>query len=193
MGNQKVFVSTPQGSSALWEAFRKDKGYETRADTGRSNHADDAMAYTHNIHVQGRGNAMRFGAEALKKEYIFETDEIKYKAPKMVEQIKHEVKQETLDMAQVTVGKIVFENGSMFLAKFAPKLSWYEKLLTSKEKREVAILVGSYIAIKAAQTKYNHYILDCLSTYLNFEMQQRLVGGLSSDVLEKIFTKLEEK
>ncbi len=187
MGNQKVFVSTPSGSNALWEEFRRGKGYEVRTDAGVSDHSVDAMAYTHNIHVQGRGNAMRYGAEARVYEEKIPEEET------MVEQIKHEVKQETLDMAQVTVGKIVFENGSMFLAKFAPKLSWYEKLLTSKEKREVAMLVGSYIAIKAAQTKYNHYILDCLSTYLNFEMQQRLVGGLSSDVLEKIFTKLEAK
>ena len=101
------------------------------------------------------------------------------------------VKDETVDVAQITVGKLIYTNGSDVIARFAPKLKWYEKLFTSSKKRELALLVGTYIAIKAVQTRYDHYLLQSVSAYINFQLQTELLGGVTQATLDKLFSKFE--
>ena len=103
------------------------------------------------------------------------------------------VKQETVDVSLITVGKIVYTNGYDLVARFTPKLKWYEKLFVGKEKREIAELVGAYIAIQIIKTKYSHYIIDAVSAYINFQLQSKLMGGVNQEVIDKMFSKLEKK
>ncbi len=108
-----------------------------------------------------------------------------------VANIANEVKDETMDVAQITLGRILYTNGVELVGRAVPKLTWYEKLFTSSKKRELALLIGTYIAIKAVQTKYNHYALSSISAYINFQFQTELLGGVSQGTLDKLFTKLE--
>ena len=101
------------------------------------------------------------------------------------------VKDETVDVAQITIGKLIYTNGTGIVASFIPKLKWYEKLLTSSKKRELALLVGTYVAIKAVQTKYDHYLLQSVSAYINFQLQTELLGGVTQDTLDQLFSKFE--
>ena len=105
--------------------------------------------------------------------------------------IVNDVKEETIDVAQITLGKILYTNGVVLASRFVPQLKWYEKLFTSSKKREVALLVGSYVAIKVMQRKYSHYILDSISAYINFQLQTELLGGVTQDTLDKLFSKFE--
>ncbi len=121
-----------------------------------------------------------------------------YKANKMfradtTNKIVKNVKQETIDVGLLTVGKLIYVNMEAVLVKIAPKLKWYEKLFTSKEKRELATLVGAYIALQAIRTKYDHYLIQAVTAHINFEFQSKLVGGISQETIDKIFTKLETK
>jgi len=109
-----------------------------------------------------------------------------------VAKVTENVKQETVDVALINVGEIVFNMGGSVVERFAPKLTWYEKIFTSKEKRELAVMVGTYVAIQAVKMKYNHYIIDAVSAYLNFEMQKKLLGGLNQETLDKLFSKFEK-
>jgi len=120
-----------------------------------------------------------------------------YKEKKMFREeqkkITKNVKQETVDVSLITVGRIVYTNGYDLVARFTPKLKWYEKLFVSKTKREIAELVGTYIALQVIKTKYNHYLIDAVSAYINFELQSRLMGGVNQEVIDKMFSKLETK
>ena len=102
------------------------------------------------------------------------------------------VKEETVDVAQITIGKLIYTNSSEIVARFVPKLKWYEKLFTSSKKRELALLVGTYVAIKVTQTRYDHYLLQSVSAYINFQLQTELLGGVTQDTLDKLFSKFEQ-
>ena len=110
-----------------------------------------------------------------------------------VANIATDVKDETVDVAQITIGKLLYTNGVELIGRVVPQLTWYEKLFTSSKKRELAVLIGTYIAIKAIQTKYNHYTLSSISAYINFQLQTELLGGVSQNTLDKLFTKLESQ
>ena len=109
-----------------------------------------------------------------------------------VAQTVENVKNETTDVAMITIGKLIYTNGGEVIARFMPTLKWYEKLLTSSKKRELALLIGTYVAIKAVQTKYDHYLLASVSAYINFQLQTELLGGVTQDTLDKIFSKFEQ-
>jgi len=110
----------------------------------------------------------------------------------IVDKTVNNVKQETTDVAMITIGKLIYVNGGEIVARFVPKLKWYEKLLTSSKKRELALLIGTYVAIKAVQSKYDHYLLSSVSAYINFQLQTELLGGVTQETLDKIFSRFEE-
>ena len=110
-----------------------------------------------------------------------------------IAQTVENVKSETTDVAMITIGKLIYTNGGELIGRFIPKLKWYEKLLTSSKKRELALLVGTYVAIKAIETKYQHYLLASVSAYINFQLQTELLGGVTQETLDKIFSKFEAK
>lgn len=103
------------------------------------------------------------------------------------------VKEESIDVSLITVGRLVYVNLEEVISRFVPKLTWYEKLFTSRSKREIAQLVGVYIALQALRTKYDHYLIQAVTAHINFELQTKLIGGVSQEVIDKIFTKLESK
>ena len=108
-----------------------------------------------------------------------------------VAKVAQSVKEETVDVAQITIGKLIYTNGGEIVARFTPQLKWYEKLFTSAKKRELALLVGTYVAIKLVQSKYDHYLLQSVSAYINFQLQTELLGGVTQDTLDKLFSKFE--
>jgi len=110
-----------------------------------------------------------------------------------IAQTVENVKNETTDVAMITIGKLIYVNGGELIGRFVPKLTWYEKLFTSSKKRELALLVGTYVAIKAIETRYQHYLLASVSAYINFQLQTELLGGVTQETLDKIFSKFEAK
>jgi len=112
---------------------------------------------------------------------------------RVVGRVGANIKEETIDVSLITVGEVLYKSVVGATGRLAPKLTWYEKLVTSKEKRELAVMVGIYILLQAVKTKYRHYIIDAVSAYINFELQKKLVGGLSQDALDNMFSKLEKK
>ena len=106
--------------------------------------------------------------------------------------IIRDIKTETIDVAMITIGKLLYTNGVLLIAGVVPQLKWYEKLFTSAKKRELAALVGAYIALKVIQQKYDHYMLQSVSAYINFQLQTELLGGVSEDTIGKLFSKFEK-
>jgi len=109
-----------------------------------------------------------------------------------VAEMANGVKNETIEIAQITIGKMIYVNSTELIARFVPKLKWYEKLLTSKKKREIIVMIGTYVAIKAVQTKYDHYLLQSITSYINYQLQTELIGGMTQETLDKIFSRFEK-
>lgn len=102
-------------------------------------------------------------------------------------------KDETVDVAQITIGKVIYTTSVGMLGNIKViQLKWYEKLFTSAKKRELAQLVATYVAIKLIQTKYDHYLLQSVSAYINFQLQTELLGGMTQGTLDKLFSKFEK-
>ena len=110
----------------------------------------------------------------------------------MVAEMASGAKTETIEIAQITIGKMIYVNSTELIARFVPKLKWYEKLLTSKKKREIIVMIGTYVAIKAVQTKYDHYLLQSVTSYINYQLQTELIGGMTQETLDKIFSRFEK-
>jgi len=106
--------------------------------------------------------------------------------------IAEDVKTETTDVAKITLGRILYTNSIVLIAGVVPQLKWYEKLFTSAKKRELAVLISTYVAIKVLQQKYDHYMLQCVSSYINFQLQAELLGGIPEEAIQKLFTKFEK-
>ena len=132
------------------------------------------------------------GDDTVYKQYINKENKMARFDNGAVAQTVENVKNETTDVAQITIGKLIYTNGGEVIARFVPKLTWYEKLLTSSKKRELALLVGTYVAIKLVQTKYDHYLLQSVSAYINFQLQTELLGGVTQETLDKLFSKFEK-
>ncbi len=152
------------------------------------------------IQIADEDTAQRYVPKHLANKELFTKAQIKQinKENKMgrfdngaVAQTVENVKNETTDVAMITIGKLIYTNGGEVIARFVPTLKWYEKLLTSSKKRELALLVGTYVAIKLVQTKYDHYLLQSVSAYINFQLQTELLGGVTQETLDKLFSKFE--
>jgi hypothetical protein len=98
----------------------------------------------------------------------------------MQESIKQNVVSETLSNAKLQVGKVIYTNARRAFARFLPKFSLVEKLFVSKEKRQAAEYVAMYAILHLVRSKYDHYALDCLTAYLNHEMQSSILGAIAS-------------
>lgn len=101
---------------------------------------------------------------------------------------------ETLDMAKINIGKIIYSNVRVMFDAYVPKPSFIKKLLVGKEKLEVAELLAVYGLLHIAKTKYSHYLIDAVTSYINFELQNKLIGSINIKDLDNIFklpTKVE--
>ena len=94
---------------------------------------------------------------------------------------------ETVDVAKLNVGKVVYSNLRGVAERFLPTVSWYEKLFMSKEKRALAELLAVYGILHLVKTKYSHYVLDAVTMYINLELQTKLIGSIDVSELENIF------
>lgn len=94
---------------------------------------------------------------------------------------------ESVDIAKINVGKIVYSNAKVLLSSYLPKATWYEKLLTSKDKRELAELMAVYGLLHIIKSKYSHYLIDAVTAYLNLELQTKLIGSVNIQDLDNIF------
>ena len=99
---------------------------------------------------------------------------------------------ETVDVAKINVGKIVYGNLRGVATQFMPKLKWYEKLFVSAEKRELAELLAVYGVLHLVKTKYSHYLIDAVTMYINMNLQTKLIGSIDIAELDNIF-KLPKK
>jgi hypothetical protein len=97
------------------------------------------------------------------------------------------IMEESVDVAKINVGKIVYNNARILFQTYLPKTSWYEKLLVSKEKRELAELMAVYGLLHILKTKYSHYLIDAVTSYINLELQTKLIGSVNVKDLDNIF------
>lgn len=103
------------------------------------------------------------------------------------------IMEESVDVAKINVGKIVYNNARILFQTYLPKTSWYEKLLISKEKRELAELMAVYGLLHILKTKYSHYLIDAVTSYINLELQTKLIGSVNVKDLDNIFKLPESK
>jgi hypothetical protein len=94
---------------------------------------------------------------------------------------------ESVDVAKINVGKVIYSNARILLAQYMPKVSWYQKLIISKDKRELAELMAVYGLLHILKTRYSHYILDAVTSYINLELQTKLIGSINVKDLDNIF------
>lgn len=178
MNGRVVMTGTPQGTS-LWDDVYNKSNLAKEHDELRIKLAENGPL--------DKPRSYQLG------------DYVEYKEEKMprlendgLNTVAGNVQQETVDVALINIGEIIYNMGGSVVERFAPKLTWYEKVFTSKEKRELAMLVGTYVAMQAVKLKYRHYLIDAVSAYLNFELQRKLLGGLSQETLDKLFAKFEK-
>lgn len=107
--------------------------------------------------------------------------------------IRNNVTEESLDMVQVHIGRTIYDLAKTHAAPLLPKFTWYEKLFTSKAKRETATLLAVYLGMHLLRTKIDHYALECLTVYINYELQATAFGTLNATVLNKLLTAPEVK
>lgn len=100
---------------------------------------------------------------------------------------------ESIDVAKINVGKVVYSNAKVLLKTYLPKASWYERILVSQEKRELAELMAVYGLLHVLKTKYEHYLIDAVTSYLNLELQTKLIGSVNVKDLDNIFKLPKEK
>ena len=103
------------------------------------------------------------------------------------------VMEETVDVAKINVGKVVYNNAKIVLKTYLPKVSWYERILVSSEKREIAELMAVYGLLHILKTKYDHYLLDAVTSYINLELQTKLIGSVNVKDLDNIFKLPKQK
>lgn len=94
---------------------------------------------------------------------------------------------ESVDVAKINVGKIVFNNVKVLLSTYIPQPTWYQKIFISKDKRDLAELIAVYGLLHILKTKYSHYLIDAVTSYINLELQTRLVGSINVRDLENVF------
>ena len=94
---------------------------------------------------------------------------------------------ESIDVAKINVGKLVYNNVKILLAAYIPQPTWYQKLFISKDKRELAELIAVYGMLHIIKTKYSHYVIDAVTSYINLELQTKLVGSINVRDLENVF------
>jgi len=121
---------------------------------------------------------MKFHEEVLVNKYEIPT----IKELTMVENIKTE----TIDEAQVQVGRVIYQNAKTLLVDFIPQPTWYEKLLTTDTKRELATLLVVYGLLHFIKSKYSHYAFDALTMYINRELQEKVLDTVGINNLAKI-------
>lgn len=103
--------------------------------------------------------------------------------------IKGNLKQESLDNVQLQIGKLIYTTVAPIVETHVLKLGFFSKLFSTKAKRDTAVLVALYGLLHLARTKYDHYALQCLTRYINHEMQTTVVGAmLPADALVKLFS-----
>lgn len=110
------------------------------------------------------------------------------KMKNITDTIRNNVTEETLDMVQVHIGRTIYDLAKTHAAPLLPKFTWYEKLFTSKAKRDTATLLAVYIGMHLLRTKFDHYALECLTVYVNYELQATAFGTLNSEVINKLLT-----
>ena len=94
---------------------------------------------------------------------------------------------ESIDVAKINVGKLVYNNVKILLSAYIPQPTWYQKLFISKDKRELAELVAVYGMLHIIKTKYSHYLIDVVTSYINLELQTKLIGSINVRDLENVF------
>lgn len=94
---------------------------------------------------------------------------------------------ESVDVAKINVGKIVFNNVKVLLSTYIPQPTWYQKIFISKDKRDLAELIAVYGLLHILKTKYSHYLIDAVTSYINLELQTRLIGSINVRDLENVF------
>ena len=109
------------------------------------------------------------------------------KVSETVKSASTEMMSESIDVAKINVGKVVYSNAKVLLGTYLPKATWYEKLFVAKEKREIAELMAVYGALHILKTKYSHYIIDAVTAYINLELQTKLIGSINVTDLDNIF------
>ena len=100
---------------------------------------------------------------------------------------------ESVDVAKINIGKIVYKNARILLTSYLPKVTWYEKLMVGKDKRELAELMAVYGLLHILKTKYTHYLIDAVTSYINLELQTKLIGSVNVKDLDNIFKLPEVK
>lgn len=121
----------------------------------------------------------------IKKEKEIKMDFSKTK--KVAESASINIMNETVDMAKVAVGRIIYNNIKVLFASYLPQPNWIIKLFTSKDKRDIAELMAVYALLHLVKAKYSHYIIDCLTVYINLELQTKLIGVINIKDLDNIF------
>lgn len=94
---------------------------------------------------------------------------------------------ESVDVAKINVGKIVFNNVKVLLSTYIPQPTWYQKIFISKDKRDLAELIAVYGLLHILKTKYSHYLIDAVTSYINLELQTKLIGSINVRDLENVF------
>lgn len=94
---------------------------------------------------------------------------------------------ESVDVAKINVGKIVFNNVKVLLSTYLPQPTWYQKIFISKDKRDLAELIAVYGLLHILKTKYSHYLIDAVTSYINLELQTKLIGSINVRDLENVF------
>lgn len=117
----------------------------------------------------------------------------KTKVMDTVESASTAIASESVDVAKINVGKVVYNNARILFQQYLPSVSWYHKLLVSKEKRELAELMAVYGILHILKTKYSHYLIDAVTAYINLELQTKLIGSINVRDLDNIFKLPESK
>ena len=101
--------------------------------------------------------------------------------------------EETKEVSKITAGKIAYNNAKVILSPIMPKIKWYEKLFTDGKRRELTEMLMVYAAVHMLKHKFDNYMTDSITKYINYELQNKFLGSFSSIDLNNLFAVNKEK
>ena len=95
--------------------------------------------------------------------------------------------EETLEVSNITTGRIAYQNAKKLLTPIMPKIKWYEKLFIGSKKKELTEMLMVYTAVHMFKHKFDNYATDAITKYINYELQTKFLGNFKGVDFNDIF------